>query len=175
MENPEKAPHSFVFWINQIRDAGENHKIYFIALTSALTIPDVCGALESETGVAKKEKYAAWFDTWVGPRYQNGFDGEYCCGLRNTMLHQGRLNPEKQKFSRVAFVEPGAGVYMHGGTPNNILTIDLMTFVDDMTQGAIAWFEKTKNTQNFKNNYQYSMRRYAMGMEGVARGVPIIT
>ena len=32
-------------------------KLYYLALQASLTLPDICGALQSNDGVAKKHKY----------------------------------------------------------------------------------------------------------------------
>ena len=42
----------FHHFINQIGLCADYDELYFVALMAALALPDICGALESETGVA---------------------------------------------------------------------------------------------------------------------------
>lgn len=37
-------------------------KLYYLALMSALTIPDIAAALESSDGLASGARYAAWYE-----------------------------------------------------------------------------------------------------------------
>ena len=41
-------------------------KLYYLALQASLTLPDICGALQSDDGVAKNYKYIAWYDKRTG-------------------------------------------------------------------------------------------------------------
>src|SRR5438874_2642451 len=40
--------------------AAADHSLYFLALAGALMIPDICGALGSEDGIAHGHLYKAW-------------------------------------------------------------------------------------------------------------------
>lgn len=41
---------------------------YYLALYASLTLPDICGAMESDDGQATGNKYIAWFDKHVAPK-----------------------------------------------------------------------------------------------------------
>ncbi len=58
--------------------------LYFLALHGALTLPDICGALESDTGTASGAKYKAWLRANV-PGLAS--DAELIYGLRCSLLH----------------------------------------------------------------------------------------
>lgn len=45
------AAHPFVNFLNQIGLAADNKEIYFVSLLAALSLPDICAALESENGI----------------------------------------------------------------------------------------------------------------------------
>jgi len=51
--------------IKSALDAGH----YYLCLYVALTLPDICGAIDAEDGKATGQTYAAWFDEFVGPKY----------------------------------------------------------------------------------------------------------
>jgi hypothetical protein len=41
--------------------------LYYIALMSALAVPDIAGALGAEDGEASGKKYADWYNKWGRP------------------------------------------------------------------------------------------------------------
>ncbi len=47
--------------LSQIQGAVNGHA-YYLALYASLTVPDICGAMESDDGQATKSKYIAWFE-----------------------------------------------------------------------------------------------------------------
>jgi hypothetical protein len=55
--------------IQQIR-AANAAGLYYVALFSALALPDICGSLESQDGVATGARYSDWFNQHVAPRYR---------------------------------------------------------------------------------------------------------
>jgi hypothetical protein len=95
----------------QVRRASDVH-LYYVALATALMIPDICSAMETPEGLTNRPSYVAWCDKWVAPKYATPYGdhltGEDCYGLRCSMLHQGRLSPHRGGYSRVLFVEPQA-------------------------------------------------------------------
>lgn len=112
--------------IDQI-EASLGSGLYFLSLYTALTIPDIAGALSSENGAASGAKYAAWFEDWVRPRFfetvlasvrlehrqyvqpiENPLTGEDCYRFRCSLLHQGSSQHRKSPFSRIMFIEPGS-------------------------------------------------------------------
>ena len=54
--------------ISQIQAAVNGHS-YYLALYASLTLPDICGAMESDDGQATGAKYIAWFDKYVAQKY----------------------------------------------------------------------------------------------------------
>jgi hypothetical protein len=71
--------------LRQIRAASATG-LYFLALFCALTLPDICGALESENGQASGSKYKAWLRANVP---EQATDADLIYGLRCSLLHQG--------------------------------------------------------------------------------------
>lgn len=70
--------------IHQVRAANES-ALYYVALISSLTLPDICAALETNDGHAHGASYVAWFDKHVAPRYKGNLNGRAC--------YYFRLNP----------------------------------------------------------------------------------
>lgn len=74
---------------------------YMAALTSALTLPDMCGKAEyPEMEKQTKKRYVDWFDKYIGYREKERYgdkgvpylSGELVYSLRCSLLHQGNPN-----------------------------------------------------------------------------------
>jgi len=179
--------------IDQI-EASLSSGLYFLSLYSALTIPDIAGALSSENGEASGAKYAAWFEQWVRPRFfetilssvplehrqfinpiENPLTGEACYRFRCSLLHQGSSQHPKSPFSRIMFIEPGSTTnVIHYGQMNDALCIDLNLFCREMIAGTRLWLKQAAQDANYIKNYEKFARRHAQGLEPYIVGVPVI-
>lgn len=108
--------------------------LYYCALISALAVPDICGAMEAPDGIAKKKRYADWFDRYVAGAYAAGpsatpsLTGEQCYAFRCSLLHQGRLQSDRTlTCRRMLFLEPSptGGLIMHNNVMDEALNIDV--------------------------------------------------
>ena len=72
---------------------------YMAALTSALTLPDICGQAEFPV-LKSKDRYVSWFNKYIfdrekeryGDKGINNLSGELVYSLRCSLLHQGNPN-----------------------------------------------------------------------------------
>lgn len=152
---------------------------YFLALFGALTLPSICGALESRDGNDTGKKYANWFDKWVGPKYQSRLNGDQCYSFRCAMLHQARSIHPKLGYDRVLFLEPTfatkAGVVLHNNVIDGALNLDVGIFCRDVVDAVRVWLPKVENTPEFKRNFEKAFKRYGAGFPPYIVGVPVIT
>lgn len=96
--------------VKEIRAALDN-RLYFIALMSALTLPDICGMAEY-SGESTGSRYKKWINKYVNSRefgkYQypaiEGLEAEIIYKLRCNLLHQGTPNIE-ESFADVDYFE----------------------------------------------------------------------
>lgn len=158
-------------------DVAVSGRHHILALMAALTVPDMCGALDSVDGIASGSRYAAWFDQHLGHVYPSQFvTGQVCFALRCSLLHQGRMHHTKMPFSRVLFVHGGP---MHCGLINvngeTGLQLDLIEFCQDITKAGRQWYASVKNTAQFCANYDAFMRLYPNGFLPFIEGLPVIT
>lgn len=165
-------------FLEQIRTSLDSN-LYYVALFAALAVPDICGAIDSDDGVASKNKYMEWFDKYVAPKYRSGntkyLTGEDCYYFRCSLLHQGSSQHLHSSFSRVLFVEPTATTTVfHCNIMNDALNIDVRIFCDDIVAGAYEWLEKVSGTERFERNFNKFMRRYPQGLAPYIVGVPVI-
>ena len=87
--------------INRCLDAN----CYLVALTAALTLPDICGKAEYPND-KPSDRYIKWYDEHIGQYETNDnlksmgmpyISGEVVYSLRNAMLHQGNPNIDNKK------------------------------------------------------------------------------
>lgn len=163
--------------LDRVAEAGFS----YVALFTALTIPDICGALESEDGRASGARYKLWFDTWVSAKYTVGPDrrpslsGETCYAYRCGLLHQGRSMHEKLGYSRIMFVERKNGNVLHNNVLNDALNIDIPLFVGSITSSAREWLKKKENDENFNKNFPHFMKRHSGGLSPYIVGIDVIS
>jgi hypothetical protein len=85
--------------------------IWYPVVSSILTLPDACGAVEF-WGQNKKPKYRyiEWYDKWVLPHYNPPnvkFDGSAVYIVRNAMIHESTgFTRGEHGFDRILFMPP---------------------------------------------------------------------
>lgn len=85
--------------VQDIRKALENN-LYFVALSSALTLPDICGKAAYPEEPSSRRRYISWYDEEIGKYEKNPEDkenmpylsGEVIYSLRCSLLHEGNPN-----------------------------------------------------------------------------------
>ena len=160
--------------LEQIKKGLDNN-LYYLSLFAALSLPDICGAINSENGKASKDKYIQWFNKYVARKYQGFLDGEDCYYFRCSLLHQGSSQHPRSNYSRVLFVEPTATtIVSHCNILNNALNIDVRIFCNDIVEGVEEWLKEVEKTDRYKRNYSKFMRRYPDGLKPYIIGVPVI-
>jgi hypothetical protein len=160
--------------IRQIR-AASAAGLFYLALFGALTLPDICGALASSDGKATGTKYKTWLRDYV-PEQANNADLVY--GLRCSLLHQGRTLPHGGTYP-IASVAPAPG----RGEIHNLSTVvdgkqvgwlSISMFVDEMTRGAEAWFERFGDSETVIRNFEKFARIRPDGLPPHVAGVSVI-
>lgn len=149
-------------------DVALENDLYYVALFTALTLPDICGALDSQHGEASKDSYIAWFDTYVKPHTGNHFNGFECYSFRCSMLHQGRVqHPPRLRYEKVLFLDPIRFNAVHDVVVDRVLYIDIFLLTYAMTRYAREWYERVRDTPRFKANYSKfaGYRRWTMPVE----------
>ncbi len=160
--------------LDQIQRGLESN-LYYLSLFAALSLPDICGAIDSQDGNATSAKYIKWFDEYVARKYGDFLTGEDCYRFRCSLLHQGSSQHPKSSYSRVLFVEPTATTNVfHNNIMNDALNIDVRIFCSDLIEGAERWLEKVEKTDLYKGNYDRFMKRYPNGLAPYIVGIPVI-
>lgn len=159
--------------IRQIRVGIEN-KLYFLGLYTTLTLPDICGATDSQDGNANGQKYKAWYNEYVYPNYNLLTDSE-CYNLRCKILHQGQSHAKKNTdyYTFIAFKEPdlnieGGGIVNIGrviinGQPGPKV-ITLTEFINAVLVGVEKWISEKRGTNLFEKNMEKFIKRNPNGI-----------
>jgi len=75
---------------------GLDAEFYYLALVAAVSLPDVCVALEGKQ--VNWKSYKDWVRRWLAPHYQN-FGEHECYELRCGVMHQAVLRGARDKKS----------------------------------------------------------------------------
>lgn len=173
---------------NELRQATER-SLYYTAILTALTIPDICGALSASNGEATRARYHAWFDAHIGPKYMIGpwqtLTRNDCYFLRCSVLHQAVLMHDQSRFDQILFFLPpneSHNVVLVAGDPDHqtltvrqrraaghatrvALALNVLQFCADMIEGVTSW-----STENAAN--PITTRNYARTIKMRREGIP---
>jgi hypothetical protein len=166
-------------------EKGLDANLYYLSLFVSLSIPDICAALESETGRTNGDKYKNWVDEHlVTPwpdRYGDRLSSDHIYEFRCALFHQGRTVQDNCEYQRILFFEPGivTGIQVShccivgAKTKDRSLLIDVKQFCTDIITGAKTWHQKNNMTKNYLTNYEKLIKRYPKGISPVF-GCPVI-
>lgn len=150
-------------------------ELYYLALMLGLAIPDICGALENESGWSTRDRYKAWYDAHLASLFPF-MTADDCYSLRCGVVHQGRMGlKNKQTYSRVIFTLPvPGGNVVHGGSINDVLQFDAVWFCRDIIKAARQWFWNAQTRPVVRRNLPNMVRLRPRGFSPYVVGPPVI-
>lgn len=158
--------------LDSIRESIKNGQ-YYSALFLAITMPSICGALESSDEEDSRERYISWYKKYI---QEMSLTGEDCYYLRCSLLHQATTKHKYSSYSRVIFTSPVRGQpYLHNNTINNALNLDIPSFCNTFIKGAESWLGDVQNDPNYLRNTEKIIKTYPNGLLPFITGIPIIT
>ena len=168
--SPDSPLHTLLDNIQGCLGAG----IYYAALVTALTIPEICAALESDGGWGGNQKYKNWYHDYLGDKYPN-LTPDDCYALRCSVLHQGKLGRPNMQYSRVLFTIPNRqrNVF-HNNICNDALNLDVSIFCNDVIAAAQAWYEVKRDDPFVLANLPNLVRDRPEGLSPYMVGMPLI-
>ena len=125
---------------------------WYAALALALTMPDICGRIESPSK-GSQARFIDWHDRFLLKYYQTnvGADqvlhtflhGSDCYALRCAFLHQGEFGIEDQRARQALqhfhFTAPRQGFLVHMNQVNNVLQLQIDRFCLDVGEAVEEW------------------------------------
>src|SRR5438105_15053995 len=165
--------------IDQAAAAG----LYFVALSTALMIPDITSALEAPDDIAHSWLYKGWFTKWSQPFFPPArspghqvptLTAERCYWFRCSLLHQASTEHPDADISRILFI--AGGNVFHLNVLGDLLHTDVRSFCDAMTRAARNWrASPSGKSAVVAENLQRMIRRYPGGRPPVVVGPSVIT
>ena len=147
--------------VKEIRKALEN-ELYFVALNSALTLPDICGKVAYPNKSCGK-RYVLWYDEEIGKYEKKPCDkenmpylsGEVIYSLRCALLHEGNPNVDNKKgfidhFSLVIEKEKLFNVYVDASLIKQLENTQIREYRMNVRRICMILCEAAENY--YKNN-----------------------
>ncbi|MHB8472559.1 MAG: hypothetical protein ACYDC8_06865 [Gammaproteobacteria bacterium] len=135
-------------FIGAIKESLRNQN-WYSALYISLTLPDICARIESDDGKTSGDKFVAWFDRYLGPKYQHAIgpdktmhiflNGNDCYALRCAVLHEGGSDITTQNRREVLEKMHFTVGHGHCNQINSILQLDVPTFCTDVCDSVSKW------------------------------------
>ena len=157
--------------IREINIALDND-LYFVALNTALTLPDICGRAEYPE-LRTAERYKKWYQEYIGQYEQCPEDKDNNTGfpylsddvvyqLRCSILHQGNLNIEKgktgiDKFALTIESKNEFNIYFDTSSmsisvnPYKTYRVSIRRLCFILCRCAVKYYERNKQKFNFFN------------------------
>jgi len=151
--------------------------LIYSAVTIALSIPDICAALQHPVGHAKgsnKSGYIRWYQRNLAAQYPN-LTGNDFYSLRCGVVHTGRFGTENGlRYARLIFTGEDRRNSIHNNEINDMLQLDAATFCADMIAAARSWLTANATDRNVQRNLSRVVLLYPTGMPGCIADVPTI-
>jgi hypothetical protein len=152
-----------------------NARLFYIALSISLTLPDICSALESSDGAATKERYELWCVRNFTHKFSK-FTEKDCYRLRCGLVHQGRFGHPNMQYSRVVFTLPnGSGITFTDCISNDVYITDAEHFCREMINSCRNWYETNKSNPIVNVNLDRLVQFRPMGLHPHFVGSPVIS
>jgi len=151
-------------------------QLYYLAVVCALTLPDVCSALESPDGNTNGNLYKSWCDTWFTRSYQT-LTSDDLYSMRCGVDHQGQLGHRHLQYSRILFTMPipGRHIILHNNVINDALNLDAVIFCRDMVNAMSRWYVQKKDDARVRANLPRLIQLHPNGLPPYIIGVPVIS
>ena len=163
--------------IDEIQKSIDN-ECFIAALALALTIPDICGKAEYPK-LSNTKRYIQWYNEYIGkyekPPHPEAEDMPYLSGevvynLRNTLLHQGTPNVDKNRIKEerckvdhfvltisASYDGGSSGVNSYGIDPDTKepklvvrnMTVNIVNLCDKITRVARNYYQKNQDKFDF--------------------------
>ena len=156
-------------------EAALNAGFYYLAITIALSLPDVCSALESPDGTTSGQRYKAWYDAWMARQYPR-VTAEDMYSLRCGVIHQGRFGHDRMQYSRILFTVPNPQQNVfHNNILNDALNLDACIFCRDIMDSVSRWYAAKQGDPVVQANLPRLLRLYPNGLPPYMVGIPLIS
>lgn len=166
--------------IHEIRQAIDAGFVY-VSVAMCLSLPDICVALESDTGETDSAGYIDWCEQWLDEDYDTVLTGKDLWSLRCGVLHQGQFGPKnrvgqkKMSCDRILFmVQPGFHLCRSIQDDIDVFQVDARQFCDDMLDSVRRWYHAKQQDQHVMQNLPRLVQFRPNGLPPHFVGMPMI-
>ncbi len=148
----------------------------YLAVASALALPDICACLEAESGSTEGhvgKSYRNWV-TANAPEVIRSLSVDDLWSLRNGVLHSGRLGHAKMQFERVIFFPVGNAAFVHNGVVNGALMLDAQAFCETMIRAVRAWLQANDEHPHVRANLARVLQHRPNGLRPYVVGLAVV-
>lgn len=153
-------------------------ELYVVATMAALTLPDMCAALETEGFWAKNVNYVAWCERNLPQEFFSLATPELMKQLRNDLLHTGTVDDRKGNKKLILTIPRWhTATQIHFG--NCRINDTYLTNVEDFCHGLMlaagSWLEKNKDNPTVQKNLGLMIRKHENrnGFPPIVVGTPV--
>ncbi|MBW6531948.1 hypothetical protein KZ820_14495 [Sphingomonas sp. RRHST34] len=161
-------------------DACLRAKLWYPAITVALTLPDICsGLLLDRSKFVKREHYVAFVDEFLDKK-KCSISGERCFMLRGGVVHKGTASshPHLDASHVVFWIPEGDRASMHDfwleGDGDRALVLDVFKFVEAMKDAVYAWHKKHGTDAIVMSKVNEIMSVRPNGIRKLIGGAPVV-
>jgi hypothetical protein len=132
-------------FVDSIRKSVQD-KNWYAAIFMALTMPDICSAIENPDEMRVGVRYREWFNRYLREKYQFRnveFTAEDCYQFRCKCLHQGIAR--REGLEEFELSQPLNGWVIHMNIINGMIQIQVSEFCEDVCQAVENWMMDTLN------------------------------
>ena len=159
-------------YVNDIKRSLSN-RLYYPALSLALTLPDICGSVEYPNKQIS-ERYIGWYDRYIGDELRAEAEktgnrapylsGEVVYNLRNTFLHSGlpgldskKIKDEENRInSFILFTGDSRGMNQFAVSfediPYKAIVVDVSYLCEVICEKALLYYSMNKDKFRFDYN-----------------------
>lgn len=154
-------------------------RLYYLAIVTVVTLPDVCAALSSNDGESNGQRYRDWYNANVAPTL-TWFSDTDCWKFRCGGVHQGRFGHRDMQYDRAIFLLPGPIQLCQGISRNNggIQESAYLYSADEFCRvfvgAARAWLLTKQDDPVVQANMQHLVQLRPNGLAPHIVGTPVI-
>lgn len=151
-------------------------KLYWLAITSSLSLPGVCAALERADHWSGQNEYKDFYGRYLAKRFIY-MTADQCYSLRCGVVHKATSGAavKGQPYQRILFTLPEAGGNMlHGCVMNGVLQFDAIQFCRDMIAASKEWYRDNRESEIVRANAEQVFQYRPNGLAPYILGMPLI-
>lgn len=157
--------------LNEIRKAVDT-KLYYLAISIFMTLPDVCAGLEHEKGRDEKDGHKDWHNRFVTEKFSY-LSADDAYSFRCGVLHQGRFGNMTHGVSRVFFCVDDR-LAVSNCKFDDAYVYSAKEFCEYLIYAVQLWWETAKINPRVISNLPHLVKYHPTGEVPYRIGMPVL-